>query len=109
MSRVLAQFVREAGAGENVLARLVKRNGQNIRVVIKSGLHPVAVVGVNVNVGHPPACGQHTLDSDRPIAKDAKAGGKIPPGMMQPSGKTKSHLYFIFEQQFGPNQGRPNL
>ena len=47
-----ARLVGVAGAGEEEVARFVDRDGEHPRVVVEGGLDPVAVVGVEVDVGH---------------------------------------------------------
>ncbi len=94
-ARPLAQFLDKAGAGEDKAARLVEGDGQDTIIAVKGGLHAIAVVGVDVDVDHPPAGVEHMLDGDGPIPKDAEAGSKIPPGVMQPPGVAKDHISLI--------------
>ena len=95
MAGAFTQVLGEAGAGEKVIARLVERDGQDAVIIVKSGLDTIAVVGVDVDVGHAPTFGQHAVDGDCAIAKDAKAGGKVMAGVVQSPGKAEGDIGFV--------------
>jgi hypothetical protein len=64
-----------AGAGEQEPV-LVDRDREHARVVPEGELHPVAVVDVDVDVGHSlGSVGQEPGDRDRGVVVDAEAGG----------------------------------
>ena len=61
-------------------------------------------VGIDINISHPPALGQHTVDGHCPITKYTKTGSIITPSMMQSSGKAEGHIHLILQQQLGGNR-----
>ena len=70
------ELSREAGAGERGVATLVQADRQHPGIVVESRLHAVAVVRVDVDVGHPAhAVGEQPRDGDGRIVVDAEARG----------------------------------
>ena len=67
-----------AGAGEQRQRRLVDRHRQHPGVVVERGLHAVAVVRVDVDVGDlVDARVEQRLDAQRDVVVDAEAGGVV--------------------------------
>ena len=86
--RPLADLVGEAGAGEQVAARLVQRQGQDPGLVREDGLDPVAVVDVDVQVGDPlHALVEQPGDRHRRVVVDAEAAGPVGHGVVEPAGR----------------------
>ena len=82
-----AQVVREAGPREEHLAALVQRDRQHPGVVPEDPLHPVAVVGVDVDVGHPlRALVEQPADADRDVVVDAEAADPVRHRVVQAAG-----------------------
>ncbi len=63
--------------------RLVQADGQHPRIGVERGLHPVAVMGVDVHVGHPlDAVFQQPGDRDRRVVVHAEPAGTRGHGVM---------------------------
>jgi hypothetical protein len=83
-------LVGEAGAGEQVAARLVQADRQDARVVVEELLDAVAVVGVDVDVGDPlRPVAQQPVDRHRRVVVDAEARRAVGHGVMQPAGRVE--------------------
>ena len=76
----------EPGAGEERPPALVQRDGEHARVVPEDPLDAVAVVHVDVDVGHPlRAVVQQPLDADGDVVVDAEARGVAGHRVVQPA------------------------
>ena len=82
-----AGVLGEAGAGEEVAAALVHRDGEHPRVVPEGALDAVAVVHVDVDVGDPlGALLEQPGDRDRRVVVDAEAAAGSGHRVVQPAG-----------------------
>ena len=72
----------------------MKRNHENPVVSVKSVLHPVSVMGVNIHEGHPQSLFEKLDHRDGNVIYIAEPLGMIPAGMMKPSDRVEGDLYF---------------
>ena len=78
-------LVGESGAGKEEATALVKRDGEDLVGLVERGLHPIAVVRVDVDVRDlHPAVGEKTTD-DRRVVVDAETGGVTAHRVMEPA------------------------
>ena len=75
--------------------------------MVEGRLHPVAVVHVDVHIGHPLPLLHQPVDGHRRIVEDAEAGGHPGPGVVQSSAEVEGHLAGPIQQQLGRLQ-RPS-
>jgi hypothetical protein len=71
----LSDLVDVAGTREQVSTTLVDREREDARVVPEQGLHPIAVMHIEVDVHHPQAIATGAGDRQRGIVVDAEPGG----------------------------------
>src|SRR5260370_22591890 len=77
-------------SGEEITPRFVKRNGHNARIVIKCTLHPITMMGVEVDIQYLCLAGtQHIGNRNRNVVIDTEAGSPLGPGVMQPTARVK--------------------
>ncbi len=73
-----APLGQPAGAGEEELTALVHRAGQHARLLVEDPLRAVAVVHVDVHVGHALGAGvEQRADGHRGVVVDAEAGRAV--------------------------------
>ena len=70
-----ADLTGKAGAGEQVVPRLVNRDGEHSRVAVEGVLHAVAVVCVDVHVGDAQAALQQVHDGDDGVVEHTETAG----------------------------------
>ena len=80
-------------------------DGQHPVVVVENVLHPVAVVGVHVHVGHAHSPLQEVLDGNGGVVEDAEPVGMGWRGMVQAAGNGEGHVHPLCRHQFGGHQG----
>ena len=73
-----------AGARVEVVPGLVEADGQHLVVVVEEVLHPVAVVQVDVQVGHAPAAVHAGPDGHGQVVVEAEARRPVLLGVVQP-------------------------
>ena len=98
----------EAGAGEGRVAALVQADGQYPGVAVEGRLHTVAVVGVQIDVGHLlHAVGQQRGDGDGDVVVDAEPGGAGRHRVVQPAGEVDGVLRRAGADRHGGVHGGP--
>ncbi len=92
LPRAGAGLVLETGAGEKVDPAFVQRDGQDPVGIIKCLLHTIAMVSVDVQVGHPPPPFHQPLDCKYGIVQVGKAGCPGTMGVMPASGQVEGDV-----------------
>jgi hypothetical protein len=64
-------------------------DGQHARVLVEGELHAVAVMGVDVHVGHPHAVRPQAQDGQHGVVDVAEARGPGGHGVVEPAGEVK--------------------
>ena len=84
-AHAVAELVDRAGAGEEVLARLVQTDRLHLVVLVERRLYAVAVVHVDVDVTYPEAVRGQVLDRHREVVVDAESRSACWVGVVQPA------------------------
>src|SRR5919112_3829777 len=100
-----SQLLYAAGARKEVAPRLVRRERQDVRVIVEHPLHPVAVVDVGIYVGDldTRVLLFEARDGDRGIVVDAEATRLPFQGVVEPAGDAQSVLRLpVHDEPRGP-------
>ena len=81
-----------AGAREEGLPGLVEGDGQNLVGGVEGVLDPVAVVGVDVHVGHPKPPREKGLDGHHGVVHETEARGPAGMAVVHPSGRVEGDV-----------------
>ena len=106
---------RPPGAGPQRRRVLVQADRQHPRIIVEGGLHPVAVVHVDVDVGDPPGPRlEQPVDGDRGIVVHAEPAGAGAHGMVQAASDARAVLrragpHGLSRRQGGPGDQRGRL
>src|SRR5271157_3051519 len=82
-----ADLVRESSAREQRASVLVEIDVEDLPRVEEAVHHPVAVMGVDVDVGDPMAVPNGSTDRDRHVVEDAETARPVGVSMMEPSSR----------------------
>src|SRR3712207_9478390 len=94
MAPLAAQLLYAAGARKEVAPRLVRRERQNVRVIVEHPLHPVAVVDVGIYVSDldTGVLLFKARDGDRGVVVDTEATRLPFQGVVEAAGDAQSVL-----------------
>ena len=101
----LPQFVGEPGLRVKVLAGLVQRDGQDPVGGVEGLLHPVAMMGIEVEIGDPQAPPDQGADGNRRVVEVAEAGGARRLGVVIAAGGVEGGPETAVDHQPGRFQG----
>ena len=101
-----ADLVGKPGAREEGQPGFVQRNGQDARIVPEDALRAVAVVRIDVDVGHPPdAAVEQPLDREGGVVVDAKTARALPGGVVHPAAEVHGPHGAAVQDSCGRQQG----
>ena len=103
----LTQLADKARSGKQIPPRFVHRNRQHPIIPKKGILHPVAMMGVHIYVGHPHPPAQEVMNRQRRIVEHAETRSMARRGVMQPARNVIGAIHYPVGHQLGRRQRSP--